>query len=307
MRTRSGLVAAVLMALVVSLAPSSAGAVAVQVAPPSLAAAEAATTVAVAAVSPLTPGSKPTISGERRYRKKLTANPGTWKASGLTFRYRWFRDGRPIKGKGSTKRTRVMTHDEVGKKMSVRVTAYRAGNRKTMGPVSDRTAVVRHLHDPRRTVTYSVVNDGSRLDMALTRKRLAAIYEDARGWRRGAVKFKQVKSGGHFTVVMAKASRVPRYSSACSTKWSCRVGRNVIINEARWRTSTRAWRAAGKSITSYRHMVVNHETGHWFGKGHVGCVGRGRAAPIMQQQSKGLQGCKPNPWPRTTEAASIRR
>ena len=300
MRAAKPVVVGLVVGLGAGLLPMSAGA--------SVATPVSAATGSLAAGEPgLTPGTKPTISGERRYLKTLKANPGTWRASGLTFRYRWFRDGVPIKGKGSTKRTRTMTHLEVGKKISVRVTAYRSGNRKTMGPVSDRTSVIRHQYDPRRTVTYSVVNDGTSLDMALTRKRLAAIYDDARGWRRGAVKFKQVKSGGSFTVVMARASRVPRYSSACSVKWSCRVGRNVIINEDRWRTSTRAWRKAGQSVRSYRHMVVNHETGHWFGKGHVGCVGRGRAAPIMQQQSKGLQGCKPNPWPRTTEAASLRR
>ncbi len=298
MRVSKPLLAGLVLGLTAGLLPAAASA-AVQTARPAEASA--------AAEPGLAPGSKPTISGERRYLKTLKANPGTWKASGLTFRYRWFRDGRPIKGKGSTARTRTMSHLDVGKKLSVRVTAYHAEHGKAMGPVSDRTAVIRHQFDPRRTVTYRVVNDGSRLDMALTRKRIAAIYDDARGWRRGAVKFKQVKSGGQFTVVMAKASRVPRYSSACSSKWSCRVGRNVIINEDRWRSGTRAWRGAGKSVKSYRHMVVNHETGHWFGKGHVGCVGRGRAAPIMQQQSKGLQGCKPNPWPRTTEAASLRR
>lgn len=258
-------------------------------------------------VPSITPGSAATITGTPRFRRTLTASPGRWKASGLTFSYRWYRDGRPITGKGSTKRTRTLTHLDVGKRLSVRVTGSKAGHRPATGLMSQRTGTVRHLRDPRRTVTYSVVNDGARLDMASVRRQVAAIYADARGWRKGAVKFRQVSRGGDFTVVLAKAERVPRYSSVCSVKWSCRVGRHVIINESRWRSSTRAWRKAGKSVASYRHMVVNHETGHWLGFGHQDCSGRGRAAPVMQQQSKDLQGCRANPFPLDSEARRLVR
>ena len=50
-------------------------------------------------------------------------------------------------------------------------------------------------------------------------------------------------------------------------------------------------------MQDYRHMVVNHETGHWLGLGHVNCAAPGSAATIMQQQSMDLQGCTPNAWP----------
>ena len=43
-------------------------------------------------------------------------------------------------------------------------------------------------------------------------------------------------------------------------------------------------------------MVVNHETGHWLGHGHLGCPGPG-PAPVMMQQSKGRGACSFNPWP----------
>jgi hypothetical protein len=75
----------------------------------------------------------------------------------------------------------------------------------------------------------------------------------------------------------------------------------VIINQLRWRHASPSWNQAHKSLRTYRHMVVNHETGHWLGHGHLGCGGAGRLAPVMMQQSKGLDGCKHNPWPLASE------
>ena len=94
--------------------------------------------------------------------------------------------------------------------------------------------------------------------------------------------------------MLAQASLVPTYSRSCSALYSCRVGRNVIINVDRWRSGARAFPG---SLAQYRQMVLNHETGHWLGLGHASCPGRGRPAPVMQQQSKGMQGCTPNAWP----------
>jgi hypothetical protein len=50
-------------------------------------------------------------------------------------------------------------------------------------------------------------------------------------------------------------------------------------------------------LRDYRHMVVNHEAGHFLGFGHANCGGPGQLAPVMQQQSINLQGCQHNPWP----------
>jgi hypothetical protein len=86
--------------------------------------------------------------------------------------------------------------------------------------------------------------------------------------------------------------------------WSCRVGRYVIINQDRWKDASPAWNAAHLALRDYRHMVVNHETGHWLGLHHATCPGPGRLAPVMQQQSKGLQGCRFNPFPTIHELDS---
>lgn len=118
------------------------------------------------------------------------------------------------------------------------------------------------------------------------------------GWSRLGIRFVRVESGGQFTVWLSEASQVPSFSpSGCDAIVSCRVGNNVIINETRWLNGSDAWNGAGGSLRDYRHMVVNHETGHWLGHGHEYCAGPGQSAAVMQQQTLDMQGCKPNAWP----------
>ncbi len=67
----------------------------------------------------------PTVTGTRRLGKKLKATPGTWSTAGLTFSYQWLRDGAAIKG--ATARTYRLTKKDVRTRVSVRVTARKAG------------------------------------------------------------------------------------------------------------------------------------------------------------------------------------
>jgi hypothetical protein len=67
----------------------------------------------------------------------------------------------------------------------------------------------------------------------------------------------------------------------------------VAINADRWRTATPQWPA---DLVTYRQMLVNHEVGHLLGLKHRRCPGAG-PAPVMEQQSTNLGGCRPNPWP----------
>ena len=153
--------------------------------------------------------------------------------------------------------------------------------------------------DSFRLHTYVVAKRGTvGVSMPDFAAAVAATYADPRGWVRGHDRFRQVTSGGRFTVVMSQARYLPSYSSVCSVQYSCRVGRYVIINQDRWRYGSRYFTG---SLAQYRQMVVNHETGHWLGNGHAYCRGKGRPAPVMQQQSKGMQGCEPNAWPLTGE------
>ncbi len=150
-----------------------------------------------------------------------------------------------------------------------------------------------------RVYRYSLATRGTiTADTQLFAIHVAMTLNDPRGWSLGgSIEFQRVTSGGDFTIWLSEASQVPSFGSPCSSMWSCRVGRNVIINQTRWQEASPSWNGAGGTRDSYRHYVVNHETGHWLGFGHASCPGPGQPAPVMQQQSKDLQGCHHNTWP----------
>jgi len=156
---------------------------------------------------------------------------------------------------------------------------------------------------PDLVATYEVAFDGDIVaNRPGFRRHVAQTFADPRGWRRAGVRFDRVPRSepSDFTVVLAEARLVATYHPVCSVYWSCRVGRYVIINQDRWRGGTPTW---PRSRSAYRHMVVNHETGHWLGHGHRGYPRPGAKAPVMMQQSKGLEGCTANPWPTASELA----
>lgn len=155
------------------------------------------------------------------------------------------------------------------------------------------------------TVSYDVMAKGvEAASLADFRQQANETLNDNRGWARMNVVFKEVAGGGRFTLVLSAASEVPSFSSGCSSEYSCRVGQYIIINQDRWNGATDSWNQAGGSLRDYRHMVINHEVGHWLGHGHPSCSGAGRPAPVMLQQSIDLQGCSFNPWPLPSELYS---
>ncbi len=157
-------------------------------------------------------------------------------------------------------------------------------------------------------VTYIVQTRGA-ITASLAEFKVQAneTLNSSLGWARLGISFSEVASGGDFTLVLSEASQVPSFSpTVCGSDYSCNVGRYVIINQDRWLGATPAWNNGGGSLRDYRHMVINHETGHWLGHGHAFCSAAGSKAPVMQQQSINLQGCKFNPWPLESELWSTR-
>lgn len=119
---------------------------------------------------------------------------------------------------------------------------------------------------------------------------------DDRGWtKHGQYAFRRTATAS-LRIVLASPTTTDKLCAPIQTRGevSCRNGNVVAINAMRWIEGADSY--AG-DIGRYRQYVVNHEVGHTFGLGHRGCPGPGRKAPVMLQQTRGLQGCEANPWP----------
>lgn len=159
---------------------------------------------------------------------------------------------------------------------------------------------------PKLTYTYSIqVMPGTGDDGATFATWVHLAYTDPRGWNEnGQIAFHQVPTGGDYTVWLVPADRMTSFGGGCTDDFSCRSGRNVVINDMRWRQGSAdpAWKLPPGG---YHLMVINHETGHWLGLGHTHCAGPGEPADLMQQQSKSLEGCAPTIWPSKAERTTV--
>jgi hypothetical protein len=242
---------------------------------------------------------EPVVTGALRYGSLLHVSRGRWRPDPTRVRFQWYRGETAIEG--ATRQTYRLGAADVGRRVKARVLVKKRGYE--WAQATDRAdGRVGYRIPVRRTVTYRIETRGTITTSVKEFARLAAqTYADPRGWRNAGVAFERVRGPSDFSLVLAEASWLPRFSATCSVQWSCRAGRYVVINQMRWKYASPSWNGAGKSLRDYRHLVVNHETGHWLGHGHRGCPGAGRLAPVMMQQSKGLDGCRHNPWPLPSE------
>jgi hypothetical protein len=145
------------------------------------------------------------------------------------------------------------------------------------------------------------VEDGTAQEVDAFADAIDAVLGDPRGWAAaGTLRLQRVPAGAaaDFSVLLA----TPVTSEAiCATGGlqtagftSCRLPGRVVLNLARWLTGVQRY---GAPLAEYRHYLVNHEVGHQLGHGHEACPGRGRPAPVMQQQTYGLNGCVAYGWP----------
>ncbi|GAB3624682.1 hypothetical protein GCM10027418_27670 [Mariniluteicoccus endophyticus] len=130
--------------------------------------------------------------------------------------------------------------------------------------------------------------------------RIAAdTLQDQRSWtgRGGGIHFDFVgDQPADLTIHIATPATTDRRCLPLRTggEVSCQNGNSVNLNARRWTEAVPDFRG---DVPLYRQYLVNHEVGHYLGHGHVPCPGPGQKAPVMQQQTKGLDGCLANPWP----------
>ena len=146
---------------------------------------------------------------------------------------------------------------------------------------------------------YAVEVEGG---LGISPRRFAAAVErtlaDRRGWRSPGVRaFRRVEEDAvAFRVTLASPATTDRLCAPLQTnrRYSCFHAGRAVLNARRWTTGTAGYRGR---LADYRRYMVNHEVGHGLGRGHSSCPRRGARAPVMLQQTKGLGGCRPGPWP----------
>ncbi len=147
------------------------------------------------------------------------------------------------------------------------------------------------------------VEDGIGVDGAAFAAAVEGILGDPRSWGAGGrLSFQRVgaaeaAAGAYeFRVSLVSPGSMEIYCPGVGTGGytSCRYGERAVINLARWETAVPDY---GGDVPTYRQYVVNHEVGHALGNGHEQCPGADQLAPVMQQQTLGLQSCVKNAWP----------
>jgi hypothetical protein len=127
------------------------------------------------------------------------------------------------------------------------------------------------------------------------------ILGDPRSWIAGhQFRLQRVpqSAASEFTIFLASAKTSARLCEkgglVTGGFTSCRLPGQVIMNLDRWDHAVPDYPAP---LETYRAYAINHEVGHQLGHGHEACLGKGRVAPVMMQQTYGLNGCVANAWP----------
>ena len=146
------------------------------------------------------------------------------------------------------------------------------------------------------------VEKGVSVDRGAFRREVERTLLDPRGWTAdGAYDLRPADPGeASFRVTLASPDTTDELCAPLTTNgtYSCHQDGRAVLNARRWARGANAY---GRDLARYRQYMVNHEVGHALGQGHRQCPGAGRRAPIMVQQTKGVDPCAPNPWPLDTE------
>ena len=140
---------------------------------------------------------------------------------------------------------------------------------------------------------------GVPVDINAAARTIQSVLNDRRSWRAsGKWRFQLISNSASadLHVYITTPATTDRMCAPLLTggEVSCQTDDRVVLNAKRWVSGAETY---GTDLTNYRRYLVNHEFGHALGYQHVACEGNGRLAGIMMQQTKGLDGCRPNPWP----------
>ena len=136
------------------------------------------------------------------------------------------------------------------------------------------------------------------LDSLCIKNLMFLILNNNLGWTNVVEKTFQLTSveDSDYVYIFASPEKTDELCAPIETNsiYSCRNESNIVLNFFRWQEGALDF---NNDMETYRIYLINHETGHILGWGHVGCPKEGAIAPVMMQQSKGTDGCVPYGWP----------
>ena len=136
------------------------------------------------------------------------------------------------------------------------------------------------------------------LDPLCIKNLMFLILNNDLGWTNVVEKSFQLTSveDSDYVYIFASPEKTDELCAPIETNsiYSCRNENNIVLNFYRWQEGAVD---LNNDMETYRIYLINHETGHILGWGHVGCPKEGAIAPVMMQQSKGTDGCVPYGWP----------
>jgi hypothetical protein len=148
-----------------------------------------------------------------------------------------------------------------------------------------------------RVVRYSVeIERGLSVSPELFAAWVHRILNDPLGWGRGGrtIRFVRVDSDPvDVRVSLSTPALTDRECAPLRTygQVSCYNHGRAVINADRWLQGSPTY---GPDLRDYRFYLISHEVGHSLGHHHVHCPYPGAPAPVMEQQTKSLEGCRPN-------------
>lgn len=143
------------------------------------------------------------------------------------------------------------------------------------------------------------VEDGLPVDAQAFGDFVMETLNDDRGWAAvEPVSFARTDDSAEFRVVLGSPDLIDEMCAPLDTAGQYSCGRNghAALNALRWVHGAESYLDAGGELQDYRRYLVNHEVGHLLWYQHQDCPAEGEPAPIMLQQSMGLDGCEPTAW-----------
>jgi hypothetical protein len=155
-------------------------------------------------------------------------------------------------------------------------------------------------------LTYSLIIDKTlNMKKKYILDKLDFVLSNKKGWKKLGYKFKYIDDIKDIDILIYISPNDyidnvcgfdKEYKLSCAVTQSNKPNKGIIyLNVDNWRNGSKLSKLC---LQDYRNYMVNHEIGHILGRDHLFAKDyKNKLAPVMIQQTKGIENCIPNCWP----------